>query len=344
MSASRLGSPGRPTMRDVAREAGVALRTVSRVVNGEQNVNAVLAARVHAVIEELGYRPDERARMLRKGSSGTLGVAVRGAGDWLRSAEEAALGRGLLLLSCSTFDDERVYARVIESLCDRRFDGLLVEPIGESTPYLVAEVAAGLPVVAVDRPLNDVDADSVVSDSVGGIRALVAHLASLGHRRIAYVGDSERIVTGRDRAAAFRAALADLGASGVEDLVRTGEVGPELVRRALASFADLPDPPTALVAGNNITTNELLHQLGNGLGGYAFAGFDDVDGAEHFALPVTVAAQDLAGIGRTAIDLLLARLATPERARRHVVLPTELRVRASSTERALAPAAQRRRR
>lgn len=316
-------------MRDVAAEAGVALRTVSRVVNGEQSVNADLAERVRVAVARLGYRPDERARQLRQGSSRTLGAAVRGTGGvWAWSAEQAARDQGFMTLAASTEDDPGIYGQVIESLCQRRVDGLLVEPIGASTPYLVAEVAAGLPVVAVDRPLEDVEADSVLSDNEGGVEQAVAHLISRGHRRIAYIGDSERIFTGRLRAQAFRGALAASGRA--TDLVTTGDVGPELVAAGLERMRRGPSPATALVTGNIEITWEMLGQLGSSIREIAVFCFDSIAHADLLAHPVSTVNQDLHGLGRTAIELLIARIADPDRPPQHVVLPVTVSVRASS--------------
>ena len=321
----------RPTMRDVAREAGVALRTVSRVVNEEPNVNPELADRVRSAISALGYRLDERARQLRKGQSSTLGAVLRGVGaGWLPTAEAVALDHGLLVLSATTKDDEHSYNQLVASLAQRRFDGLLVEPVGTSTPYLIAEVEAGLPVVAVDRPLTGVDADSVISDNAGGVRSLVSHLADVGHRRIAYVGDSTRIFTGRQRAEAAREGLAGLGTGGLDELILTDPDSRGVVAAALERFGRMPAPPTAVIAGNGDTGVELVRQAGGPASPYAYAIFDEIPMNEFFAEPVTVVAQDLEGMGRTAVELLVARMADASHPPQHVVLPTELRVRASS--------------
>ena len=321
----------RPTMRDVAREAGVALRTVSRVVNAEPNVNPELVARVTAVIARLGYRPDERARQLRLGSSRTFGAAMRYTGGiWEHTAEHTARTAGFMTLAASTEDDPTLYAQVIESLCQRRVDGLMVEPIGAATPYLVAEVEAGLPVVAVDRPLEDVEADSVVSDNAGGIEMAVRHLLDRGHRRIAYLGDSERIYTGRLRAEAFRTTVSAAGIPEAELMVITGEAGPGLVADALERMARHPGGVTALVTGNNLISWQVLRQMGPALGDLAVIGFDELENAELLAHPVTTIDQDLEGIGATAVKLLLERLAEPERPRQHIVLPVRMTVRSSS--------------
>src|ERR1700754_3766748 len=151
----------RPTMRDVAREAGVALRTVSRVVNDDPTVGAHLVSRVRAAISALDYAPDERAQQLRRGTSGSIGAAVRNLADAhpvLSSVDQAARAAGLAVLAMSTEDDESRERDAVLSMCRRRVDGIVIEPIGMTHDYLSAEVAGGMPLVAVDRPCGGLEA------------------------------------------------------------------------------------------------------------------------------------------------------------------------------------------
>ena len=193
----------RPTMVDVAREAGVALRTVSRVANGDPTVGEPLAERVRQAIADLNFQPDERARQLRSGVSATVGAAVRNIFDAhpvLRTIEEAARELGLTVIAMSTEEDEVLERDAIMSMCRRRMDGIIVEPTAESHDYLQPEIDAGLAVVAFDRPAVGVAVDTVLSHNRGGIEAAYEHLVRHGHKRIAYIGDDERIYTGREHA------------------------------------------------------------------------------------------------------------------------------------------------
>ncbi|MFC4592061.1 LacI family DNA-binding transcriptional regulator [Sphaerisporangium corydalis] len=318
--------PRRPTMVDVAREAGVALRTVSRVVNDDATVGAELAERVRAAIAALDYRPDERARHLRLGVTGTLGAAVRQlshVNPVLRAVERAARAAGLMVLAASTEDDEVLERHVVESMCRRRFDGIILEPIGEDHGYLLPELAAGLSLVAVDRPVLGLDVDCVISDNVAGIRTAFAHLVAHGHDRVAYIGDDERIYTAHERATAFRACAAAHGGP-VDAMVHTGRIEPGRITSAVRAALAGPAPATAIVTGNASISVEVLRRLGADSRKVAIVGFDDSELATLLRPDLTVVAQDDTAIGGTAIDLLRARIADPARPVSRVTVPVEL--------------------
>lgn len=326
------GRPKRPTMVDVAREAGVALRTVSRVVNNDPTVGPQYVAKVQAAIAALNFRPDERARQLRTGVTGTIGAAVRRiaeANPALAAIEQTARTAGLTLLAASTDFDEARERDILISMCRQRLDGIIVEPIGASHSYLEPELGAGMPVVAMDRPMSGISVDCVMSDNASGIGMAFHHLHQHGHRRIAYIGDSERVFSGRERAAAFRAALVAHGQS-VEGLVHPGDITAERVASALDIALHGPDPATALVTGNMDTTIAVLRCLGpQAASGVAIVGFDEVPLADLLQPALTVVAQDTAEIGRTAVELLRARSADPSRPVQTVVVPVALKVRGS---------------
>ncbi|WP_214323053.1 LacI family DNA-binding transcriptional regulator [Nonomuraea sediminis] len=326
------GRPKRPTMVDVAREAGVALRTVSRVVNDDPTVGPEYAARVQAAITALNFRPDERARQLRLGVSGTIGAAVRRIAETnpaLAAIERTARDAGLTLLASSTDFDDKREREILVSMCRQRLDGIIVEPIGESHSYLEPELAAGMPLVAMDRPMSGVSVDSVMSDNAAGIGMAFRHLHQHDHRRIAYIGHEERVYSGHERAAAFRACLLAHGQS-VDGLVFPGETTPERVAAALDAALHGPDPATALVTGNMDTTLTVLRRLGpTAASRLAIVAFDEVPLADLLQPALTVVAQDTAAIGRTAVELLRARIADSGRPVQNVVVPVSLTVRGS---------------
>jgi LacI family transcriptional regulator len=311
-------------MLDVAREAGVALRTVSRVVNNDPTVGAELAARIRQVITALDYAPDEQARQLRRGVSGIIGAAVRNLSDAhpvLSAVDRTARENRMTVLAMSTEDEEQRERDAVLSMCRRRVDGLVLEPISADHSYLKSEIDSGMPVVAVDRPTGGVATDAVLSDNAAGIGMAFRHLVLHGHHRIAYIGDQERVFTGRERAAAFRACTAANGGQ-IEGMVHTGHIDPAHIAAALASVHD--GPATAIITGNAQTTIEVLRQLGSGAGDVAIVGFDDFLLADLLRPGLTVVAQDSAAIGRTAIELLLARAADHTRPVQTVTVPVEL--------------------
>jgi LacI family transcriptional regulator len=316
----------RPTMLDVARTAGVALRTVSRVVNDDPTVGQDLVKRVRAAIVTLDYEPDERAQQLRRGVSGTIGAAVRNLADAhpvLSAIDQAARKAKLTVLAMSTEDEEQREREAVMSMCRKRVDGIIIEPISANHQYLAPEIEAGMPVVAFDRPTGGVPADAVLSDNAAGIGTAFRHLVQHGHNRIAYIGDHERIFTGRERAASFRACVTANGGP-LEGMVHAGAVEPARIASALTTAFDGPAPATALITGNVATTVEVLRYLGADAGRIAIVAFDDFLLADLLRPALTVIAQNSATIGRTAIELLLARAADPTRPVQSVTVPVEL--------------------
>ncbi len=331
-------------MKDVAAHAGVALKTVSRVVNGEPGVGPSTLARVEESIVALGYRRNESARQLRSGRAGTLAMVVRDIADPFfaaigRAVEMAAHRDGQVVMIGSTHEDPAREREVALAFCARRPDALILAPIADSQEYLHPEVAAGLPVVAIDRPAHDLLADSVLSDNAGGVRSAVDHLVRHGHRRIGYLGDDEMVFTARERVMAYRAALRDNEIVTDEALIRLAAptaggiqrsldelLGPGPVPGALAGSG----PVTALITANNRITAEVLRQLPSLPSRPALVGFDDLELADLITPGLTVVAQDAEGIGRAAMELLESRLADPALPAREVRIPTRLIIRGSA--------------
>jgi LacI family transcriptional regulator len=321
-------------MVDVAREAGVAVSTVSRVVNQDPTVGAEFVRRVQTAIDTLGYRPDEQARQLRRGTSRTIGMATRemsARNPLLAEFERGAYAAGLTVFAASTADDVDRERAVVLSMARRGFDGVVVEPIGPDHSYLAPEMAAGLAVVAVDRPVAGPETDAVLADNAAGVRMAYRQLAEHGHRYIAYIGDHERIFTGRERAAAFRSCLTADGHA-VTGWVHAGETTQSRISAALRALLSAATPATALVAGNITSTMAVLAHLAAEVPPErrpALVGFDDFPLAGLLDPPVTVIAQDSFGMAHAALHLMTARLAEPERPPETVTVPVKLIARGS---------------
>src|SRR6266566_5745110 len=147
----------RPTMKDVAARAGVGLKTVSRVVNGEAGVTADTAERVRAAIEALGFRRNDSARVLRKGQTASIGLVLEDIGNpfysaLARAVEDVAHTNGSLLFMGSSDEDPDRERTLTLAFCARRVDGLIIVPAGTDHTYLLPETMAGIAVVFVDRP------------------------------------------------------------------------------------------------------------------------------------------------------------------------------------------------
>ncbi|MFF5283891.1 LacI family DNA-binding transcriptional regulator [Streptomyces sp. NPDC013171] len=328
--ASRYGT--RPTMKDVAARAGVGLKTVSRVVNGERGVTPDTERRVREAIEALGFRRNDSARVLRKGRTATVGLVLEDLADPFygplsRAVEEVARAHGALLFNGSSAEDPDREQELALALCARRVDGLIVIPAGDDHRYLEPEMRAGVATVFVDRPAGRIDADAVLSDSFGGARDGVAHLIAHGHRRIGFIGDRPRIHTAAERLRGYRAAMEDAGLPVRDAWVSPGSTDPDRVSTAVREMLAAPEPVTALFSGNNRVTVTVVRALARHGRPVALVGFDDIELAD--LLGVTVVAQDAAALGRTAAQRLFRRLDGADEAPERLVLGTTLLARGS---------------
>jgi len=327
------GERRRPTMRDVAQQAGVSLKTVSRVVNAEPGVSATLTARVRSAIDDLGFRPNAGASALRRadGKTATVGLLLQDVGNPFSSAlqravEDVAVPRGVMVFSASLDGDPRRERELVQALTARRADGLIIAPTGTDMSYLESELRAGTAVVCVDRVPVNLDVDAVVTTNTSGSAEGLRHLLAGGHRRIAFLGDRRDLFTASERHRGYVQALTAAGvavdpAIVVHDLTDVG-----MADGAVTTLMTRPHPPTALFTAQNLVTIgaiRALRRLGRELD-VALVGFDDFPLADLVRPGVTVVAQDPPAIGRTAAAVLFARLAG-ERAPTAVhVVPTTL--------------------
>jgi LacI family transcriptional regulator len=319
-------------MREVAAVAGVSLSTVSRVVNGVE-VAPDLARRVREAVALLGYRRDLTASTLRRADrlSATIGLLIEDVANPFfsalqRSVEDVAVTRNVLTFAGSSDEDPARERQLVEELLARGVDGLIVAPTGADQSYLARDRQAGVALVFVDRPPNFLDADVVVADNAGGAAAAVTHLIAHGHRRIAFLGDRPEIHTAVERLRGYREALAEHGIAPDPALIHQGLVAPEQGRAAARALLDALDPPTALFTSQNLITIGavgVLHALGR-QHAVALVGFDDIALAEVVDPPLTVVAQDPAGLGRVAAERLFARLDGDDGPSQRLVLPTTL--------------------
>jgi LacI family transcriptional regulator, galactose operon repressor len=329
----------RPTMRDVATAAGVSLMTVSRVVNGEPGVQPETAARVERAIRRLGYQRNDMARQLRrKGQlTETIGLLVDDLANpffaaLTRAVEDAARMHDCVVLIGSSNDSLAREREVVSAFCARRVDGLIVVPVAGSHRFLRDQQALGVKVVCVDRPAENLAADTVLVDNRRGAYEAVRHLINQGHRRIGYLGDRDDIWAVRERYSGFNDAFAADGLVPDPALVRHGLRSRLEAAAAAEAMMRLPVPPTALFASNDLVTMgtvDALYSARQRRGSVALVGFDEFALADKLNPPVTVVAQDPGAIGATAAQLLFGRIAGDTSPPREVVLLTRLVVRGS---------------
>ncbi len=330
--AGQDGSAARvPTMRDVAALAGVSIKTVSRVVNQEPSVAPELADRVLDAVGLLGYRHNLTASSLRRADqkTATIGLLLEDLSNPFsaalhRAIEEVARRRGTLVLAGSSDEDPDRQQELLHALVVRRVDGLIAMPASGNQNTLLRERRLGRPMVLVDRPAPE--ADSVVVDNRAGVGQALRHLAAHGHRRIAFLGDLRSTWTATERHAGYIEALAAEGIMLNPHLVRMDVHGVDVAEAIVRELLTTTDPPTALLAGQNLITIGAIHALQR-LGlqhRVALLGFDDFPLADLLNPGVSVIAQDPTGLGQAAAELLFARVDGDRTPPRHVVVPTRL--------------------
>ncbi len=328
----------RPTMREVAALAGVSLKTVSRVVNREAGVSVVVIERVERAMHQLGYRHNLAASNLRRTNSrsAVVGALLQDVSNsfsasLLRSLEEAAHSRDMLLFAASLDEEPDRERKLVESLIRRRVDGLLLMPATQRQDYLVDDVRSGLPVVFVDRRPRGLDADSVTVDNVLGARLAVAHLIAHGHERIALLADLPAIESAANRAAGYRLALRAHGFEPPRDHLVMSLRSDAAATQATLRLLDSDDAPTAIFAARNALAAGAIRALRQrGLTGrVALVGFDDFPLADLVEPPLTVIRQNVVRIGAEVTRLLFARIDGDRSVPQHVVLTPELIIRGS---------------
>lgn len=322
------------SIKDVAARAGVSTTTVSRVLGSPEAVRAPLRERVEAAIAALGYRPNLAARRLRQQRASLIGLIVSDIRspfftDVGRAVEDVAYRHGLRLILCNSDEDPAKEQSYLELMADEQASGVIVSPTLEG----LKRWRGGrwpFPLVLVDRALDDTPSDRVLLDNRPAARRLTEHLLGAGYRRIALLA-GDRSTTGRDRHAGHADALQ---AHGLAPQVRWLPPSVAAGRAAAAELLQQPDRPDALAATNGMLllgAAQAIQAAGLRMPqDIGLAGFDNNDWTTLPALDVTVVEQPTYEIGRTAAELLVQRIAAPERPTRSVVLEGVLRARGST--------------
>jgi LacI family transcriptional regulator len=329
-----------PTIRDVAKRAGVAPITVSRVINNSGYVSAATRARVEAAVAELGYVPNRLARSLRLKQTKTLALVLTDITNpfWTtvaRGVEDAANEAGFNVILCNTDESETKQEEYLTVLLQKQVDGILLVPAGSTAEQIELIQNQNVPVVVIDRRVPHTQVDVVRADSKGGAYQLVRHLLELGHRRIAVLSGPRTVSTATDRVDGYRRALAEADMNGKAECVYYGRFnqasGYEMAQEALS----LSPMPTAMFAVNNfiaVGAWRALREAGLRVPeDMALVAFDDLTSGLVIEPFLTVADQPAYEMGQRATELLLARLSgAAAEAIQEIVLPAKIIVRRSS--------------
>jgi DNA-binding LacI/PurR family transcriptional regulator len=328
------GSARRPTLADVAARAGVSVALVSIVIRDVPGASAESRRRVLQAADELGYRPDTRARLLRSSRTRLLGVVfgVQHAfhGDLVSGLYTAAdrMGYELALSAVTPGRDER---RAAASLLQDRCEALILLGPHAPTSYL-AELAAHQPVVVVARTARHRDLDVVRTADAEGLHQAVDHLVGIGHRHIAHI-DGGRAPGAAERRRGYRDAMHRHGLD-TEIRVLAGGLTEDDGAAAARALLDADPPPTAVTVFNDrcaLGVLDVLHRAGRSVpDDISVVGYDDSRLARLSTINLTTIAQDTEQITTLAVTRAAARLDHSPVAERELVIPPRLVVRATT--------------
>jgi len=334
----------KPTVVDVASRAGVAVGTVSRVINHSEAVSPHTRDAVWRAIAELGFRPNNVARSMRTRVTHTIGFVIPDISNPLfsviaRAAEDTLQNVGYLLNIANSGESLEREVKLIRAFAERQCDGLMFVTNNESDMRMLeALTSSRLPLVALDREI-DLPIDKVMTDHARGLRLAVKYLLELGHRRIALINASDRIAPGRERMRGFKEAHSELGLKVDAALIRSGRLDQDFGATQMGALLDLKRPPTAIIAGGNQILVGVLRALQlrdlTVPRDLSLIGCDDTAVTQVFSPPITVVDRDLVQIGRTAAQILIDRLSGQGRGLQpsRALLPTELKIRGSCAPR-----------
>ncbi|MFT4111376.1 LacI family DNA-binding transcriptional regulator [Silvibacterium sp.] len=304
-----------PTLSEVAKKAGVGTTTVSRVINGGQRVDPQTLARVQRVIESLGYMPNQAARILKGDRTRTIGFVIPSIADpffssCAEAAQAIARAHESLLIVLTTQNEVHAEVESVNVLLRHRADGFILAP-GNSQSQLLRNLLkrVQVPVVTLDRPIEGLPIPAVVSDNFSGAQLATRHLIEHGYKRIACLTGEPTLYTMRERIAGYQK---EIESAGLEMILDTSIKDYRSAEYALESMLAGPNPPDALLTLKNSTTIfffEALQKLGVVVPErVALLGYDDFELAATVRPSISVVQQPIEALGRTAAELLFARM------------------------------------
>lgn len=322
-----------PTIYDVARRAEVSIATVSRMINTPDKVNGDTRVRILAVIDALGFVPKAEARARAMRGTGRIGVispffTAPSFVQRLRGIAEALSAKKFELVIYTVDSADRLKSFLSSVPLTGNLDGLIILslPVDDADAHRLVE--HNLPTVLVEFPHPSLS--SVEIDDVMGGKMAAQYLLKKGHRRIAFLGDTDlpeySLHPVSQRLVGFRQGLQEAGIELPNVFVRLAPYSQEQTRKVAAELLSLPQPPTAIFAATDFqalgvlkAARKLNVQVPKQL---AVVGFDDLDLAEYADL--TTIRQHLDESGRLAVEILLVHLESPSRPPQHVTIPLNI--------------------
>lgn len=309
------------TIKDIAKQAGVAHTTVSRALRGSPLIADKTSRRIRAIAAELGYHPSAAARSLRTHRSQVLGVIVSNIADpffseILQGIDDTAQQSGYSLFITASQHDPKREKAIVNTMREHRVDGVILCSTPFSTEQSQQLLTQEIPIVVVNNQAAEEYRYSIYHDDVDGSRQITRHLLELGHRRIAYLGNAQSGRTTQDRLTGFRQEMAAAGATILPGFVHQAQGGSaEVGMSSVKHFLNLVVRPTALVCYNDLLAIGVLKGLSlAGLcvpNNFSVTGFDNIGFSGFTSPPLTTFDQPKRFIGAEAARLMLELLSEP---------------------------------
>lgn len=320
------------TIKDIARETGLGLATISSYLNG-RNVREKNRIKIEAAIEKLHFEVNETARGLKTNRTRTIGILIPElnnvfCAEIISEAEDILRQKGYATILCDCRTDPAREREAIAFLLRRRADGLMVMPTGENGEILKAFLRRKRPVVVLDRKIMGLDADCVLVDNEDAAKKAVDRFRAAGHTKIGLITGPQDIYTAAARRRGFQAAMADAGLEVSDSMVVCGDYTIQGGARAMHKLREEePEITAVLVANYEMTVGAMIEINESGIQipeELSVIGFDNLEFAKAIAPRLSIITQPTREIAREAVDLLLTRLSGDAgRPTQTVVLPTD---------------------
>lgn len=306
-----------PTIKDVAREAGVSTATVSRVVNNDARISPATRHRVEEVIARLNYKVNTVARSLKNKKTLSVGLITPEIANvfFMRIAagvEDRLAEDGYSMIVFNSRESRDGERRAIDLLLDKQVDGAIIIPAGGTGDHYGRLREVGVPTVLVDRLVTGFESDAVLVDNEEAVYRAIVRLVEMGRRRFGFIGGQPGITTAQERFRGFARALEDCGCTVEETLVRTGDFHTESGYELFADLMGRPDPPQTVVIANYFMQVGALryaaHHRDRLPEDLFIASFDNSEIASVAGIPGISIAQPINDIGRRGAEILLERI------------------------------------
>lgn len=328
------------TLKDVARQAGVSVPTVSRVINNYRYVREATRAKILKAIDELSYQPNKIARNLKLGKTNTIGFVVPDIsnsffGEVAVGLERVFRKRDYHLILCFTDRRNDLEIESLQLVVSQKVEGIIINPVGTSGEFVKRIINYHrIPLVAIDNEVNNVKTDVVLHNNIEGTQILTSHLTTHGYKKIAFIGGPLHETSGKKRLEGYKKALAKNSLPILEGLIRIGDWTKESGIRLTKELLKMSERPTGIVAANAfMALGAFLALQEENLTipkDIALVSFDDFEFVAALEPPLTALKSANIEMGEIAARLLLKRINNINKGKvEKIYLPMELVIRNS---------------